>query len=138
MKLTPSSTARRKTFFAFSRPGGQPQIPPPVAPKPSRLTKRSPPNRNVESLASGIAAGSPINLRSERQPHLRKSPPKTFFVSLHGKYVAPVDSQLSLVGGSLFLFFLDHTTSDLLLAVRGQSAAGADIKACHRPVRRRA
>src|SRR5206468_3626231 len=59
MQLTPSSTARRKTFFAPSRSGGQPQIPSPVrriAPKPSRLTKRSPPNRNVESLASGIAA----------------------------------------------------------------------------------
>src|SRR6266480_7181951 len=50
MKLTPSSTARRKTFFAFSRSGGQPQIPSPVnriAPKPSRLTERSPPSRNV-------------------------------------------------------------------------------------------
>src|SRR4029453_2652099 len=61
MKLTPSSTARRKTFFAFSRSGGQPQIPSPVkriAPKPSRLTKRSPPNSNVESLASGSAARS--------------------------------------------------------------------------------
>src|SRR6266446_761729 len=53
MKLTPSSRARRKTFFAFSRSGGQPQIPSPVnriAPKPSRLTNRSPPNKNVSSL----------------------------------------------------------------------------------------
>src|SRR5207249_7149752 len=59
MKLTPSSTARRKTFFAFSRSGGQPQIPSPVsriAPKPSRLTSRSPPNSNVESLACAVAA----------------------------------------------------------------------------------
>src|SRR5881397_1084062 len=61
MKLTPSSTARRKTFFAFSRSGGQPQIPSPVrriAPKPRRLTNRSPPNKNLSSLllASGIAA----------------------------------------------------------------------------------
>src|SRR5205823_8044595 len=59
MKLTPSSTARRKTFFAFSRSGGQPQIPSPVnriAPKPSRLTNRSPPNSNVESRVSGTAA----------------------------------------------------------------------------------
>src|SRR5947207_4909138 len=50
MKLTPSSTARRKTFFAFSRSGGQPQIPSPVnriAPNPSRLTTRSPPSKNV-------------------------------------------------------------------------------------------
>src|SRR6266480_4893205 len=53
MKLTPSSTARRKTFFAPSRSGGQPQIPSPVrriAPNPSRLTNRSPPNKNVSSL----------------------------------------------------------------------------------------
>src|SRR6266498_2573630 len=66
MKLTPSSTARRKTFFAPSRSGGQPQIPSPVnriAPKPSRLTNRSPPSRNVLLLlmlmlprASGTAA----------------------------------------------------------------------------------
>jgi len=66
MKLTLSSTARRKTFFAFSRSGGQPQIPSPVsriAPKPSRLTKRSPPNKNVSSLllvpAAVIIFGNP-------------------------------------------------------------------------------
>src|SRR5206468_12009724 len=61
MKLTPSSTARRKAFFAFSRSGGQPQIPSPVkriAPNPSRLTNKSPPSWNVESRASGIAARS--------------------------------------------------------------------------------
>src|SRR5437660_254845 len=66
MKLTPSSTARRRTFFAFSRSGGQPQIPSPVnriAPNPSRFTNRSPPSRNVLlllmlmlPLASGTAA----------------------------------------------------------------------------------
>src|SRR5207247_2030153 len=59
MKLTSSSTARRKTFFAFSRSGGQPQIPSPVnriAPNPSRLTNKSPPSWNVESRVSGIAA----------------------------------------------------------------------------------
>src|SRR5882724_7709270 len=138
MKLTPSSTARRKTFFAPSRSGGQPQIPSPVrriAPKPSRLTKRSPPNWNVESRASGIAARSfdtppvktpaapaeiaPKNvrrvtslciefpfllhnssfflrriLRLRRQLHLRKSPPKTFFVSWKIKYVAAINPQL--------------------------------------------
>src|SRR5438094_7011459 len=58
MKLTPSSTARRKTFFAFSRSGGQPQIPSPVnriAPKPSRLTNRSPPNKNVSPLLLALA-----------------------------------------------------------------------------------
>src|ERR1043166_6066281 len=53
MKLTPRSTARRKTFLAFSRSGGQPQIPSPVmriAPKPSRFTDRSAPNKNVSPL----------------------------------------------------------------------------------------
>src|ERR1700678_719252 len=50
MKFTPSSTARRKTFFAFSRSLGSSQIPSPViriAPKPNRLTIRSPPIANV-------------------------------------------------------------------------------------------
>src|SRR6266568_8842703 len=59
MKLTPSSSARRKTFFAFSRSGGQPQIPSPVnriAPNPSRLTNRSPPNKNVSSPLLVVAA----------------------------------------------------------------------------------
>src|SRR5439155_15930169 len=58
MKLTPSSTARRKTFFAPSRSGGQPQIPSPVnriAPNPSRLTKRSPPNKNVSFVVFAAA-----------------------------------------------------------------------------------
>src|SRR5205823_6052987 len=61
MKLTPSSTARRKTFFAPSRSGGQPQIPSPVnriAPNPSRLTNRSPPNKNVSSLLLVLAAAA--------------------------------------------------------------------------------
>src|SRR6266536_394524 len=142
MKLTPSSTARRKTFFAFSRSGGQPQIPSPVnriAPKPSRLTNRSPPNENVSSLLLVLAAvtsfdNPPVRtpaalaesaaknvrrvtslciespfllhnssfflrriLQLKRQLHLQKSPPKTFSVSSQVKYVAAINSQLSLV-----------------------------------------
>src|SRR6266699_5900802 len=61
MKLTPSSTARRKTFFAFSRSGGQPQIPSPVkriAPNPRRLIKRSPPNKNVSPLLLVLACAA--------------------------------------------------------------------------------
>jgi hypothetical protein len=45
MKLTPSSTARRKTFFAFSRLGGAPQIPSPVnriAPEPEPIDQYIP------------------------------------------------------------------------------------------------
>src|SRR5437764_313796 len=71
MKLTPSSTARRKTFFAFSRSGGQPQIPSPVsriAPKPSRLTKRSPPNKNVSSLLLVLAAATSFDNPPVRTP----------------------------------------------------------------------
>src|SRR5438876_12301403 len=54
IKFTPSSTARRKTLSALSRSGGQPQTPSPViriAPKPSRLTGRSPPNFQTEFVA---------------------------------------------------------------------------------------
>src|SRR6059058_5988554 len=69
MKLTPSSTARRKTFFAFSRSGGHPQIPSPVrriAPNPSRFTVRSPPNCQVDpvegdEVAANIALRPAVN-----------------------------------------------------------------------------
>src|ERR1035441_7689852 len=58
MKLTPSSTARRRTLSALSRSGGQPHIPSPVrriAPKPRRFTERSPPRRK-EDLPAGLVA----------------------------------------------------------------------------------
>src|SRR5580765_2464783 len=54
IKFTPSSTARLRTFSAFCRSGGQPQMPSPVtriAPKPSRLTVKSPPKLNVGFVA---------------------------------------------------------------------------------------
>src|SRR5687767_12790390 len=60
MKLTPSSTARRNTVLAASRSGGSPQIPRPVtriAPKPRRLTVRSPPIVIVADDAA-LTAGS--------------------------------------------------------------------------------
>jgi len=59
IKFTPSSMARRRTFFAFSRSGGQPQMPAPVmrmAPNPSRLTARSPPIENVLLMLDSAAA----------------------------------------------------------------------------------
>src|SRR5436305_8472994 len=73
MKFTPSSSARRKTFFAFSRSGGQPQIPSPVsriAPNPSRLTKRSPPNKNVPPvlLVLALAAATSFDNPPVRTP----------------------------------------------------------------------
>src|SRR5438876_3807996 len=71
MKFTPSSSARRKTFFAFSRSGGQPQIPSPVnriAPKPSRLTNRSPPSKNVSSLLLVLAAAISFDNPPVRTP----------------------------------------------------------------------
>src|SRR5580765_4770423 len=71
MKLTPSSTARRKTFSAFSRSGGQPQIPSPVnriAPNPSRLTKTSPPNKNVSSPLLVPAAARSLDKSPVKTP----------------------------------------------------------------------
>src|SRR4029453_13445674 len=58
IKLTPSSTARLRTLSALLRSGGQPQMPSPViriAPNPSRLTGRSPPNFQV-GFVSGLVA----------------------------------------------------------------------------------
>src|ERR1700754_2814439 len=55
MKLTPSSTARRRTALASSRLGGSPQMPSPVirmAPNPRRLTVRSPPMSIVPAAAA--------------------------------------------------------------------------------------
>src|SRR6267154_4893937 len=60
MRSTPSSTARRRTLRALPRSAGQPQMPSPViriAPKPSRLTGRSPPNRKRELASASITAG---------------------------------------------------------------------------------
>ncbi len=69
----------RELFERFTLGEGKPQIPSPVnriAPKPSRLTNRSP------------------ILRLKRQQHPRDLLPKTFFVSSQLKYVAAIDSQL--------------------------------------------
>src|SRR5712672_2396640 len=55
MKLTPKSTARRRTAIAAARSLGGPQIPSPVrrmAPKPRRLTVSSPPREIVPLLAA--------------------------------------------------------------------------------------
>src|SRR3954454_18643962 len=64
IKFTPSSTARLRTFSAFCRSAGQPQIPSPVtriAPKPRRLTVKSPPKLNVGFVAifDDVAASPP-------------------------------------------------------------------------------
>src|SRR5439155_16186546 len=97
MKLTPSSTARRKTCFAFSRSGGQPQIPSPVrriAPKPSRLTNRSPPNKNVSPLLPVLAAATIFCNAPVRTPAALAR--LASFVALsHVKYVAYINYQTS-------------------------------------------
>src|SRR5260370_9691051 len=57
MKLMPSSSARRSTRLHSSRSAGSPQIPSPViriAPKPKRLTGRSPPTSMVPASAALI------------------------------------------------------------------------------------
>src|SRR4029077_21244180 len=61
IKFAPSSTARRNTLSAFSRSGGQPQIPSPVsriAPNPSRLTDKSPPILKLDLSLADAAAKS--------------------------------------------------------------------------------
>src|SRR5262245_40569987 len=61
MKLTPNSTARRSTAFATSMFGGGPQTPAPVtriAPKPSRLTVRSPPMSIVPACLASTTVDS--------------------------------------------------------------------------------
>src|SRR6266567_8832991 len=65
MKLTPSSTTRRSVAMAWSWLGGSPQIPDPVirmAPKPSRLTVRSPPTSIVPAAAAVGCAFTPYLL----------------------------------------------------------------------------
>jgi hypothetical protein len=97
MKLTPSSTARRKTFFAFSRSGGQPQIPSPVnriAPKPSRLTKESPPSRNVSPALPVLAAARSFGNPPVKTPAAPvEITPKNVLRFIAVKYVAVIDSQ---------------------------------------------
>src|SRR5882757_5018831 len=61
MTLIPSSAARRKTLMASFRSLGGPQTPLPVilmAPKPRRLTGRSPPMANWPACAAGVWAQS--------------------------------------------------------------------------------
>src|SRR5271156_4331749 len=65
MKLTPSSTTRRSVAMACSRLGGSPQTPGPViriAPKPRRLTVRSPPTSMVPAAAAVGCALTPYLL----------------------------------------------------------------------------
>src|SRR3954447_13854838 len=63
MWLTPSSSARRSTAYAFSTSSGRPQMPEPVrriAPNPRRLTSSSPAIAKVpEAVAVGMAGGLP-------------------------------------------------------------------------------
>src|SRR4029453_7012520 len=64
MKLTPSSIARRNTAFASSRSAGGPQMPSPVirmAPKPRRLTVRSPPTSIVPAFPAWIVWNSDMD-----------------------------------------------------------------------------
>src|SRR3982074_1610610 len=59
MKLIPSSSARRSTPLHSSGSAGSPQIPSPVmriAPKPNRLTGRSPP-RSMVSASAAVLGG---------------------------------------------------------------------------------
>src|SRR6476469_6119474 len=74
IRFAPSSTARRRTLSAFSRSGGQPQIPSPVrriAPNPSRLIGRSPPMLKLELSFADAAAKSVAALPAKALLRLR-------------------------------------------------------------------
>src|SRR5580704_1776142 len=63
MKLTPSSTTRRRVAMACALFGGSPQIPGPVirmAPNPSLFTVRSPPMPIVPAAAAVGCAFTPV------------------------------------------------------------------------------
>src|SRR5580692_4260917 len=63
MKLVPNCTARRRTANASFASRGSPQIPSPVmriAPKPSRLTCRSPPISSVPAAAAGALGSTTV------------------------------------------------------------------------------
>jgi hypothetical protein len=72
MRFIPSSTARRSTRRACSGSSGSPKIPRPVrriAPKPMRLTRRSPPKGNVPaSAAFGLESWSVMCLPFHLKP----------------------------------------------------------------------
>src|SRR5438046_5084273 len=91
IKLTPSSTARLRTLSAFPRSGGQPQIPSPVtriAPKPRRLTVRSPPNFQVGFVAMfDDADGSAPKIASD--PLATRAAPVTRVVPRNVRRVTP-------------------------------------------------
>ena len=77
MKFTPRSTARRSTDFAASGSGGSPQMPFPVmriAPKPSRLTVRSPPT-SIVPAAPAVESAIRILSGAERGGEARGSKP---------------------------------------------------------------
>src|SRR4029453_428453 len=89
IKFTPSSTARLKTLSAFPRSGGQPQIPSPVtriAPKPSRLTVRSPPNFQVGFVGT-FGDNSAPKIASD--PLARSAAPVTNVVLRNVRRVTP-------------------------------------------------
>jgi hypothetical protein len=91
MKLTPSSTARRNTAFASSRSAGWPQIPSPVirmAPKPRRLTVRSPPTSIVPAIAACTDFTSDIDQTSFDCPHPSLSPRRALEPALGPKLAA--------------------------------------------------
>src|SRR4029453_14305079 len=94
IKFTPSSTARFKTLTALPRSGGQPQIPSPVtriAPKPSRLTVKSPPNFHVGFVATfDDSDDSAPKITSD--PLARSTPPVRSAVPRNVRRAIPVFS----------------------------------------------
>src|ERR1700733_10097277 len=91
IKFTPSSSARRNTLRASSRSLGSPQMPGPVirmAPYPSRLTLRSPPNSNV--VVASVCKDSILT----KIPH----PGHWFLISVCYHWWGPMSPTAKIVG----------------------------------------
>src|SRR5207302_2152867 len=95
MSLAPSSTARFRTLRALSRSGGQPQMPSPVrriAPKPSRLTGRSPPNFQTEFVAKPGVVDEPAP-KILADPPARTAAPVAKLIPRNVRRVTPVTTR---------------------------------------------
>src|SRR6202521_2417997 len=104
MKLMPSSSARRSTRLDSSRSAGSPQIPSPVmriAPKPNRLTGRSPPMSMVPaSAALMVVVRSAMTSSSNSRPPVsegrRGRLPAVIYSRLNSGYDATMKLGLNL------------------------------------------
>src|SRR5207237_3577420 len=101
---TPSSTARRRTLSTLSRSGGQPQPPSPIiriAPKPSRLTGRSPPNFQTELVARLGVVDEPAP-KIVADPPAKSVAPLARLIPRNVRRVTPLTLRFSFGSGEFF------------------------------------